>query len=148
MTDLKTIRQRARGTVKRHYVLLTLLCALSIFVGTEFNNVLNNAQTWYEILRGRQIQIALEGLGNDRSTWRKVLMDVIEDNIEAGNIEASQRMALLKQATSPKSILGRERGVLATVMNNITSGNLVAMISTAVSTMPTCLTPTGALTKT
>ena len=133
MTDLKIIRQRARGTVKRHYVLLTLLCALSIFVGTEFNNVLNNAQTWYEILRGRQIQIALEGLGNDRSAWRKVLMDVIEDNIEAGNIEASQRMALLKQATSPKSILGRQRGVLAAVMNNVTSGNLVAMISTAVS---------------
>ena len=132
MIDLKQIRQNARGCVKRHYVLLTLLCAISIFVGTEFNNVLNNAQTWYEILRGRQIQVALEGIGSDRSVWRKIVNDVIEDNIEAGNIEASQRMALMKQATSPRSVLGRQRGVLAALVNNISSGYLVAMISTAV----------------
>lgn len=132
MIDLKQIRQKARGCVKRHYVLLTLLCAISIFVGTEFNNVLNNAQTWYEILRGRQIQVALEGIGSDRSVWLKVVSDVIEDNIEAGNIKAAERMALFKQATSAKSVLGRQRGVLAALVNNVSSGNLVAMISTAV----------------
>ena len=134
MTDLKTIRQRARSCVKRHYVLLTLMCALSIFVGTEFNNVTSNAQTWYEILRGRQIQVALEGMGSDRSVWRKVVNDLIEDNIEAGTIEASQRMAILKQATSSKSILGRQRGVLAAVVNNVGSGYLLATITTAIHT--------------
>ena len=132
MIDLKLIRQNARGCVKRHYVLLTLLCAVSIFVGTEFNNVLNNAQTWYEILRGRQVQIALEGIGSDRSVWSKIINDVIEDNIEAGNIEAAKRKELLKQATSARTILGRQRGVLATVVNNISSGYVVAMVSTAV----------------
>ena len=132
MIDLKAVRAKARGTVKRHYVLLTLLCAVSIFLGTEFNNVLNNAQTWYEFLRGRQIQVALEGIGNDRSVWRKIISDVIEDNIEAGKVEAAQRMALLKEATSARSVLGRQRGVLAAVMNNINSGNVVAMINAAV----------------
>ena len=134
MINLKHIRLRARGTVKRHYVLLTLLCALSIFIGTEFNNVLTNAQTWYEILRGRQVQIALEGIGSDRSVWRRIINDVIEDNIEAGNLQASERIELLKQATSPRSVLGRQRGVLAAVVNNIGSGYLIAMISTAVHT--------------
>ena len=134
MINLKHIRLRARGTVKRHYVLLTLLCALSIFIGTEFNNVLTNAQTWYEILRGRQVQIALEGIGSDRSVWRRIINDVIEDNIEAGNLKASERIELLKQATSPRSVLGRQRGVLAAVVNNIGSGYLIAMISTAVHT--------------
>ena len=132
MIDLKTIRQRGRGLVRRHYVLLTLLCAVSIFVGTEFNNVMNNAQTWYEILRGRQIQVALEGMGSDRSVWRKVVSDLLDDNIEAGTIQAAEKMKLLKQATSSKSILGRQRGVLAALVNNISSGNLVAMVSTAV----------------
>ena len=134
MINLKHIRLRARGTVKRHYVLLTLLCALSIFIGTEFNNVLTNAQTWYEILRGRQVQIALEGIGSDRSVWRRIINDVIEDNIEAGKLQASERIELLKQATSPRSVLGRQRGVLAAVVNNIGSGYLIAMISTAVHT--------------
>ena len=131
MIDLKRIRQDARGCVKRHYVLLTLLCAISIFVGTEFNNVLNNAQTWYEVLRGRQIQIALEGVGSDRSVWRKIVSDVIDDNIEAGRIEAAKRLELIKAVNSSKTVLGRQRGVLAALVNNVTSGKLVAMISTA-----------------
>lgn len=134
MIDLKTIRRQARGTVKRHYVLLTLLCAISIFVGTEFNNVTNNAQTWYEFLRGRQIQVALEGIGSDRSVWRKIASDLIEDNIEAGVVDAAQRKALLKEATSSKSVLGRQRGVLAAMMNNISSGYLMAMVTTAIHT--------------
>lgn len=134
MIDLKRIRREGRRTVKRHYVLLTLLCALSIFIGTEFNNVLINAQTWYEILRGRQIQIALEGIGSDRSVWRKIVNDVIEDNIKAGTIKASERRELLKKASSPKSILGRQRGVLAAVVNNVSSGYLLAMMSAAVHT--------------
>lgn len=134
MIDLKQIRRNARSCVKHHYVLLTLLCAISIFVGTEFNNVLNNAQTWYEFLRGRQIQVALEGIGigNSRSVWRKVVSDVIDDNIEAGNIKAAERMELIKQANSARSVLGRQRGVLAALVNNVSSGNVVAMISTAV----------------
>ena len=132
MIDLKLIRQKARGCVKRHYILLTLLCALSIFLGTEFNNVLNNAQTWYEILRGRQIQVALEGIGSDRSVWRKIVNDVIQDNIESGNIEATKRKQLIKEVNSSKTVLGRQRGVLAALVNNISSGYLVAMISTAV----------------
>ena len=132
MIDLKLIRQKARGCVKRHYILLTLLCALSIFLGTEFNNVLNNAQTWYEILRGRQIQVALEGIGSDRSVWRKIVNDVIQDNIESGNIEAARRKQLIKEVNSSKTVLGRQRGVLAALVNNISSGYLVAMISTAV----------------
>lgn len=132
MIDLKLIRQKARGCVKRHYILLTLLCALSIFLGTEFNNVLNNAQTWYEILRGRQIQVALEGIGSDRSVWRKIVNDVIQDNIESGNIEAAKRKQLIKEVNSSKTVLGRQRGVLAALVNNISSGYLVAMISTAV----------------
>ena len=132
MIDLKLIRQKARGCVKRHYILLTLLCALSIFLGTEFNNVLNNAQTWYEILRGRQIQVALEGIGSDRSVWRKIVNDVIQDNIESGNIEAAKRKQLIKEVNSSRTVLGRQRGVLAALVNNISSGYLVAMISTAV----------------
>ena len=84
MINLKHIRLRARGTVKRHYVLLTLLCALSIFIGTEFNNVLTNAQTWYEILRGRQVQIALEGIGSDCEAAKKIGAVVAERALQKG----------------------------------------------------------------
>jgi len=49
-------------------------------------------------------------------------------------VDAAQRKALLKEATSSKSVLGRQRGVLAAMVNNVSSGYLLAMVSTAIHT--------------
>ena len=46
MYDRKTIKQQARQHLRRHYVLITVLCALSIFLGTEFTGIVSNAQIW------------------------------------------------------------------------------------------------------
>ena len=35
----KDLKRRARAYLKRHYLLLVTLCAVSIFLGTEFTNV-------------------------------------------------------------------------------------------------------------
>ena len=47
--DRKAIKQRARAQVRRHYMLLAVLCAVSIFLGTE-SNIVSNAQVWYDAL--------------------------------------------------------------------------------------------------
>ena len=40
--DRKLVKAAARRHVKRHYVLLIVLCAVSIFLGTEFAGVVSN----------------------------------------------------------------------------------------------------------
>lgn len=125
-------KRRARGHVKRHYMLLTVLCAVSIFLGTEFASVATNAQAWYDTLTGQVTQLETDGIREERDGNRKVLDDLIADNLEAGREEAAARIRDLQAQTDPGSALGRQRGVLAALANGISSGHLYATLGAAI----------------
>ena len=131
MIDRRAIKQKARQHLKRHYVLISVLCALSIFLGTEFTNVVSNAQIWYDALNGQITVLDTLGTQVDRVAGAKILDDYIEDNIVSGREKAAQRMRELKMSTDPNSVVGRQRGVLAALMNNINSGQLTVTLGLA-----------------
>lgn len=129
--DRKGIKQRARQNLSRHYLLLVVLCAISIYLGTEFTNVVSKAQDWYNVLTGQVTSLDLEGATERLGSSGKIIEDLINDNIAAGREEAAERMRALQAASDPNSALGRQKGVLASIANNINSGNLFAMIGTS-----------------
>ena len=131
MFDRKAMKQRARQCVKRHFVLLVVLCAVSIFMGTEFTNVVSNTQIWYDMLTGQTTVLDVPGVLADRSVNDKLLEDFFNSNRSMGEEEAARRMQELKASTSDKSVLGRQRGVLAAVMNNINSGQFTVTLGLA-----------------
>ena len=89
MTDRKEIRKRARQLVKKQYALLVVLCALSIFFGTEFTNVKVNSQIMYDAVRGQVTVMDTMGSTVDRVMDAKILDDYINDYIESGNEKAA-----------------------------------------------------------
>ena len=131
MYERKALKQQARRHLKRHYVLISVLCALSIFLGTEFTNVVNNAQTWYDALNGQVTLLDTAGVQVDRIDNIKILDDYIEDNILNGRERAAERMQELKASTDPHSVMGRQRGILAALMNNINSGQMTVTLGLA-----------------
>ena len=131
MYDRKGIKEQARQTMKRHYVLLVVLCAVSIFLGTEFTNVTSNTQLWYDMLTGQTTLLDIPGVVADRAANDKLLSDIISDNQMLGQEEAARRMQALKASTDASSMLGRQRGVLAAVMNNINSGQFSVTLTLA-----------------
>ena len=132
MKGFKPFKQRARQMVKRHWFLLAVMCAIAVFMGTEFNEVVSNAQAWYDILTDQVTQLDTEGFReNDKRVNDMILDSMIDDNLAAGQEAVAQRMQELKEASDPNSALGRERGVLAAVANSVTSGQLYAMVGTA-----------------
>ena len=129
--DRREIKRLARRHVKRHYVLLAVLCAVSIFFGTEFTNVVTSAQNWYDTLTGQVTRLDTEGFRDAKTGKDRVINDLIADNLEAGREEAAERMREMQAATDPSSALGRSRGIFAAVVNNVSSGHLHAMLGTA-----------------
>nr|AHF24369.1 hypothetical protein [uncultured bacterium Contig575] len=125
-------KRQARGHVKRHYMLLVVLCAVSIFLGTEFTNVVSNAQVWYDSLTGQVTRLDTDGIREEKSGNSKFLDDLIADNLEAGREEAAARIQALQAQTDPRSVLGRQRGVLAALANGVNSGHLYATMGTAI----------------
>ena len=129
--DRKTVKRQARLHVKRHYLLLVILCAVSIFLGNEFTSVVSNAQTWYDVLTGQVTRLDTEMFREAKTGNSKVFDDLIADNLEAGREEAAARMRAMQAETTPNSALGRSRGIFAAVANNIDSGHLYATLGSA-----------------
>lgn len=71
---------------------MVVLCAVSVFLGTEFTNVVNNAQIWYDLLTGQQTIMDVPGVLTDRVVNDKLIQDLLEDNLAAGQEEAAQRL--------------------------------------------------------
>ena len=129
--DRKTLKRQARTHMKRHYLLMAVMCAVSIFFGTEFTNVVTSAQNWYDTLTGQVTRLDTEGFRDAKTGKDKVINDLITDNLEAGRQEAAERMREMQEETDPNSALGRSRGIFAAVANNVSSGHLHAMLGTA-----------------
>lgn len=124
MYGRKAIKQQARRSVKRNYALLVVLCAVSIFLGTEFTNVVSNAQMWYDLLTGQETLMDIPDVMTDRLVNNKLLDDLLADNLAAGQEDAARRIQELKASAGDNAMLGRQRGMLAALMNNINSGKL------------------------
>ena len=125
------IKRQARSHLKRHYVLIVLLCAVSIFLGTEFTNVVDNAQTWYDIVTNQPTELRALDAKENRGSLQKIFNDLIEDNLEAGYEETAERVRQLQTQADGNSMLGRSRGVLAALVNNINSGHLYTILITS-----------------
>ena len=132
MYDRKAIKRQARQWLKRSYALLLVLCAVAVFLGTEeFASVVSNAQTWYDILTQQQTVVDVPGVTTDREVKDDVLTDLLNDNLAAGRDAAAQRLQTLKDSADGNAMLGRQRGILAAVMNNINSGKLNVTVAMA-----------------
>ena len=129
--DMRAIKRSARGHVRRHYLLLAVLCAVSVFLGTEYTSIVSNAQTWYDVLTGQVTQLDTEGIQQSVGGSSKIIDDLIADNLEAGREAAAARMREMQSETNPNSVLGRRRGVLAALVNNLSSGHLYATLGSA-----------------
>ncbi|MBQ9010469.1 MAG: DUF975 family protein [Clostridia bacterium] len=133
MINRKQIRGTARRQVRKHYVFLVFLCAILIFLGTEYQTITSGAQLLYNILEGRNTVISVEGdLGNGRITpIGKMYDELIRDRVNAGLEESARRLRQVREATNLDSALGRQRGLLAAIINQVESGQTYVMIQLA-----------------
>jgi len=94
MTDRKTIKQKGRRLLKRHYVLLVVLCAVMVFLGTEYSGVVEGTQMLYEIVTRQttlpdpdvsNLGLALEGLlSGAEKTEQETSEDASEEAADTG----------------------------------------------------------------
>lgn len=130
MLDRKQLKKSARATIKRHYILLAVVCAISIFfLGTEFSYVTDNAQNLYSLISGRSVDVDEDSLQENDSAVNKIIDDLLADNIAAGQRKVAERIRALRNAKGVDSALARQKGVLASLVNTIHSGNLFMMLA-------------------
>ena len=136
MFDRRALKRQGRQTLRKHYFLLVLLCAVAIFLGTEFSYVTSDAQAWYDILTDRVTQVDVDGI---LLPWPATVSHLLDDLLEgkplADREETAARMKAMKAEAASNPMLGRQKGVLAAVMNSVSSGHLYATLGAGISSI-------------
>ena len=121
----KQRNQRARRSVKRHYGVMLSVCLLAILLGTEFTGSLD----FLKVQRPTDIQLEKEMLeesefGIEQNGVWKVVTEALEGRLDEGVQDADRLTAeaIKKNEASGEKVLGRTGGVLANLVNDLTSG--------------------------
>lgn len=137
MMTRKEMKKRARQAVKKHYGIFLAACLIAAFVGSEFGESLNLVKQ-YDTQQAEETgtDVSTGGTtGAYEATMADALINALDGDIQEGKEISSQltqgEVEKTKEGiTNP--MLGRSRGVLAGIVNGITSGSfLVSMISAA-----------------
>ena len=123
----KIWKSNAKKVLRSHYLLLVLLCLISVFYGTEFGIVKSNAEGLISLITGEPVtehELKLDA----QKARDKVLMDLAEDNAAAGNAKAAEQLEAYRKEGVTDSVLGRSSGIFASIANMFSSGRLYMML--------------------
>ena len=116
METRSELKKRARKNLKKHYPIFLVACVIAAFIGTEFAGSLNitKVQKFPEtvITDSKNIDKAVEEALNGKEQESKERTDKLKQEI----VEKD------KQDTS--KILGRSRGVFASIVNDFSTGSI------------------------
>lgn len=128
MIERKKIKKAAKKILKAHYSFLVIACMISGFIATEFSS------SFDQLSVRNDTSVEVQGSLPSQISASQVLEDVLQDNIEKGKEDAN---IILNEEISENDsqILGRTRGVFATVINSLTSGSIFVSIVAAINSM-------------
>lgn len=108
----KELKTKAKLTLKKHYIILVAACLIGSFLAAEYSSVISL----------------------DRNSATNVLDNILKGKIEEGTWLSQQitNQAVNESAASGNVFMGRSRGVLAMVVNFLTSGAIYVKIASAI----------------
>ena len=144
----KACKSRARATFKTHYALFVIVILVAILLGTEFSFVKSQTETLYNIATGQEIgveakQIKLQDKQSQLQSDFDRIADLVlarENAIAQGDGEQAieqQEETELQAEGNPggSAVEGATRGVLASVVNLVSSGKLIDIFYNAIASM-------------
>ena len=138
MLKRKEMKKRAKQVVKKHYWLLLILCLGMALFGTEFSSTLNFVRTERTEMDSKTKEMKNAIQYNSRLALDDILNDALDGHIDeayrlANNLKLEE---ITQNSTVQKGIvLGRSRGILADLVNNITSGYFLVVLLSAIESL-------------
>lgn len=139
MLTRKEMKQRAKSSLKKHYILLVAVCLIAAFLGAEFTDSLTFARKYdasEEELSGESDTVLSHGATTGVYHYSAIdgIVEALMGNVQQGKEIAAERTEEAVEATksgATNAVLGRSRGVLAGVVNSVDSGALVISVISA-----------------
>lgn len=134
MKKRKELKCLGRRSLKAHWLVFVALCLTAAFLGSEFTGSLTVMQKSAETASG-QISISIApfpfnlGLSGGLSD---VLRETLYNSPEEGmRLSMERQQEAITKAENGPAALGRSRGVLARIVNSLTSGSMLVVLVSA-----------------
>ncbi len=115
MVVRKELKKKAKKTLKKHYPILMVACLIAAFIGSEFIGSLNITKVTNFpqniVVEREKVDQAVQEAINESDTTKEKIKQLQEEWSK-------------KDENSSNEILGRSRGVLAMIVNGISSGSI------------------------
>ena len=113
----KKLKTGGRKTLKKHYLILVLVCLVGAFLGSEFSS-----------------SLTVTKIENNINIEEKTIASKIKkENIK--QIEKEEKAKIDNYHPHENKFLGRQRGVLASVINTLGSGKFIFTVFTSLTTL-------------
>lgn len=136
MLTRKEMKQKARQSLRKHYLMFVTVCVAAAILGTEFSGSLDGIKI--ESREGRSPETAVTGIVGRQPNLSDVVLDALQGNEEESRELSEELKEQAVQNTKEgrgSAALGRSRGVLAGFVNSVTSGSILVTLIAAVNSM-------------
>lgn len=140
MRTRKEMKASARKVLKRHYWIFVAVCLTASFLGAEFSESMGGVKMETKVVQAELPEIE-ETVSTGATTNN---YDMLEDVRQAlqGDTDEAMRLAEERIRQSEEEsreqgdqLLGRSRGVLASMVNSVTSGSITVKIIAAINSI-------------
>lgn len=121
----RVLKENAKKSLHQHYLFFVIICIFATFLGTSFNNS-------FDFLKLENSSVESTSASTGATVSQKKQLQIIDDLLHGkkGDAEKIASDTEKTEEQSGTSVLGRRRGVLASLINTITSGaGIVTMVS-------------------
>lgn len=136
MLTRKEMKQKARQSLRKHYLMFVTVCVAAAILGTEFSGSLDGIKI--ESREERSPETAVTGIVGRQPNLSDVVLDALQGNEEESRELSEELKEQAVQSTKEgrgSAALGRSRGVLAGFVNSVTSGSILVTLIAAVNSM-------------
>ncbi|OUQ52655.1 DUF975 family protein [Lachnoclostridium sp. An118] len=131
MPTRKEMKRKARRALKRHYIMYVAICLIAAYVGSEFTSSLNVLDVT-PASGSYHTEERLERPSGINEGFADVMYDMLAGDEEDGKALSDELKAEeIERSRTGNPAFGRSRGVLASLVNSVTSGSIVVSMLAA-----------------
>lgn len=134
-------KSNARKVIRAHYLLLVVLCLVSVFYGTEFGYITERTENMYEVISGNEsfqealgLDLNVYEYDENQNTDPQVDISVGNDDADDGQTDKAESDSALRQLLRD-NVAEREHGIFASVANTLSSGKVQQVIVRGISSV-------------
>ncbi len=130
-SERKELKKKAKLVVRRHYFLLLFLSAVMMFFGVEYNLTIDGMEdrSIYDVFLGEEeTEVKEEKKADTILDSGDVLGLILVGDMQSAIFQSDKLLQSIKESPEGSAALGRTDGVLAGMVNAVSSGKLFVTI--------------------